>query len=329
MYSPIPAYRLGVFNRATAGVSSGVLNGPTTVTGYSNQSGLFSRDLDIRYWTGCAPRPTILIVHAGGWQGTAADRLTNGAVGAATLLANLGFNTVNIDYWGYDHAAGYNRNRPHTDVQNAITWCRNAGNASTYNLKTTSVNLLGQSAGGQLGWYCTMIGTSGTTRPDTMCSWSGPNEMEQFLTGVDFAYPNARSYMGGGAANDFVGHEATWRSYEPGHTNGTTSVLVNPGIPGRVVGSANESTSVGGGKAGVHWAQQTQLVNAAAALGSPYTITSKQFNLGAGYSDDTVHYNFTGDVTYGGTVGINDIVDSVVAGSGYVAWLAANGVTPT
>lgn len=292
-----------------------VLNGPTTVTSYTQTT--YARNLDVRYWTGCTPRPTILIVHAGGWKGDTPDRTINGAVGAAVILASMGFNTVNIDYWGYDHAPGYNNTRPLTDVQNAILWCRNATNATLYNLNPLSVNLLGHSAGGQLGWRQTMVGTTGTTRPDTMCSWSGPNHHQE-CEGTG-AQGDARHYTSV-ANTPYVGNEAAWHAIEPGET-----ILVNPGIPGRCVGSAAEDT-VG---TGVAYSQQTQLITAAAALGSPYIITEKKISIANGYAVENLHYNFCGNATYGGDTRINDIVDTVVPGSGYVAWLASHGVTPT
>lgn len=292
---------------------------------YSTQVAGHAKSLDVKWWSNCTPRPTILIVHAGGWKGfTPSDRFINGAQGCYFILAAMGFNTVVIDYWGYDDGAAYNRNRPHTDVINAIAWCRDAGNSATYNLNRTSVNALGHSAGGHLVWLVTMIGSGSgvsSTRPDTVCSWSGANHFQE-CEGT-FAQGDARHYIIPGGASPYVGNEATWHLNEPGENPLNLGVL-NPGIPGRIVGSAAEDTV---SHAGVAYTQQTQLITALAGVG--YTATEKKFSIANGYSREDLHYNDCGNATYGGDPAINDIVDSVVVGSGYVAWLASHGVTPT
>lgn len=95
------------------------------------------------------PRPLVIFIHGGGWQG--GDKAT--AAGKAPPLLNLGFAFASINYRLSSDAVFPAQSH---DCKAAIRWLR--AQAATYNLDPGRIGVWGSSAGGHL---VALLGTSG------------------------------------------------------------------------------------------------------------------------------------------------------------------------
>lgn len=175
--------------------------------------------------TGAAVRPSLVIVHGGGWSG--GNKTDVSMTGPAGMFASLGFAVAIVNYT-LDPA---NPQTPITDILNAVQFLRT--NSATYNLDSSRIGMLGMSAGGHLGLMACIQGTAGTTRPDAMCGWSPPCDLGG-LTGDGATF--AAAFMNVA----YSGNEAAWNAKSPRQS--VTSAC----CPVRIVGSASEDVNAGG-----------------------------------------------------------------------------------
>lgn len=105
---------------------------------------------------GTPPRPCVVWIHGGGWQGGTRANIPSGAL----QLRNLGIAVVSVDYRLTSQSGQYGSlpvifPAQIEDVKGAVRWLR--ANAATYGLDATRFGSWGSSAGGHLS---ALLGTS-------------------------------------------------------------------------------------------------------------------------------------------------------------------------
>jgi acetyl esterase/lipase len=116
------------------------------------------------------PRPAIVLVHDGGWQG--GDRSSMAA--QANGLAAAGFAAFAVDYrlaprWPYPAAVD--------DVEAAVRWLRDPAQVAKYHVDPRRIGAFGASAGGNLAAMLGVLGSGSLdqgARVAAVVSWSGP-----------------------------------------------------------------------------------------------------------------------------------------------------------
>ena len=124
-----------------------------------------------------SPRPSVVIVHGGGWRSGTRATFAPGESSVeptARLFAARGWATFSIDY----RLAPASRFPAQvSDVQSAVAWVRR--NHDRYQIDPRRVALLGASAGGNLAVQAALTSTPGSA-PAATVSWSGPMDLTSF-----------------------------------------------------------------------------------------------------------------------------------------------------
>ena len=141
-----------------------------------------------------APRPTILVIHGGGWA--AGDKSQPDWRNVCEWLASTGYVTASVDYRlapAHVYPAGIR------DVEHAVEWLRAPAQVTRFAIDPTLIGAFGGSAGGNLA---ALLGTTGsgslTTghRVAAVADFSGPTNLT--VTGQEETYVVAlvNTYLG-------------------------------------------------------------------------------------------------------------------------------------
>jgi len=128
------------------------------------------------YWrdTASTTRGGVMLVHGGGWTGGDRTRFTDPAI----QLADAGYVAATIDY----RLATTKTNPWPTQQQDALSaWRALRRNAATYHLNTHYLAIAGESAGGHIA-LATTEAMLPTERPSAVVSWSGPTDLQVWMT---------------------------------------------------------------------------------------------------------------------------------------------------
>lgn len=198
-----------------------------------------------------AGSPALVILHGGGW--TTGGRTLEPYPMLAAYFGAMGFTVFNADYTLGSGAP----QTPIDDILDLITWIRT--NASTYNADGTKIGVCGLSAGAHLAVMAACQGTEGTSRPDAICGWSTPGDLEEAYTqGNGPTVLGATGYIGVALS----GNEATFRLYSP------VDQITSACCPLRLVASDAENNALTTDP-GLAVIQTTSLYDQAVAVGVP------------------------------------------------------------
>lgn len=241
--------------------------------GYTTSTVTYSGVLDVDIHKPILPNRRALVFLHGGRIG-GASRTDPWYQTLAQLFALRGFAVFNAD-WTINSGAPQ---VPIDDVLTLVAWVRT--NAVTYNADSTRVTAMGVSSGGHLAMMAGITGTTGTSRPDAVVSWSGMHDLEEAYNTEQG--PEALG-VGGYFNVELAGNEALYRQYSP------TDQITSSCCPLRVVGSENENLGV---------VQVHSMEAAAIAVG--VTVTKRVF-------PGTVHGLFTDSQPgYAGSSDVNE-----------------------
>lgn len=124
---------------------------------------------DVQRAVGPGPRPAMLMIHGGAWQGGSRREMVH----YARWLNEMGVTTVAIDYRLTSGGARWPE--PRDDVVQAMWWLRE--HAAELDIDPQRIGVFGMSAGGHLGaWLATtdQVNARGThSRPRLLIAWGG------------------------------------------------------------------------------------------------------------------------------------------------------------
>ena len=139
------------------------------------------------------PTPAVVLLHGGGF--TEGDRASGGMRALCEYFADNGLAAFSLDY---RLGAGNGYPAPLEDVDAAITWIRDDQHAARFNLRPTSIGILGSSAGAILAQT---VATSGSgslekgTRVKAAVSLSGVSLMTEDALTLGSPTPQAAALI--------------------------------------------------------------------------------------------------------------------------------------
>jgi acetyl esterase/lipase len=158
------------------------------------------------------PRPTVILIHGGGW--TSFDKSTMRTL--AQFLARSGFVAVSVDYRLFHD----DKNRwpaQLDDVQRSVRWLR--ANAAKYNVAPDHIGAYGHSAGAQLAALLGMLDTRDNSDPalakysskvQAVVDSSGPTEFTGFPKDSD-----EDKFFSSFFGASYSAHPEIWREASP------------------------------------------------------------------------------------------------------------------
>ena len=168
-------------------------------------------------------RPTVILVHGGGWTSFDKSTMRN----LAQFLARNGFVGVPVDYRLFqDDASRWPAQLD--DVQRAVRWIR--ANAAKYNIDPNRIGAYGHSSGGQLALLLGMVDTRDnsdaalakySSKVQAVVDASGPTDFTKHVN------DDSRKFLASFLGADFAQDPKVWRDASPiSHVSKTNAPIL-------------------------------------------------------------------------------------------------------